>query len=339
MNQDILISFIIPVHNAEKTVERTVRSILDNQNLENIEIILIENASEDMSLQVCEQLSKTIKQVRVFTSQPGVSNGRNLGLQRALGKWIAFADADDVYLSGVVDVMLEDAKDDELDLVLYGHMNGSREVPIAKKTSVLRDNDVNIARLEMLKNPTRYMTVWGKLFKRSFIVNYNLKFNASLNLAEDSDFFIEYLLQSRVVKKSREIVYNYLPNNSSTVRAYNGIKLKGYVKSLEVTGLRLKNSNQDIKEAYAWYVMMHFNIIMVRENFALENQDTWRQKQKVLHEVLKMSIFDTAIRKIKLSDCLGLRMIPVLLMKLKCYNLAGIVYTLRVLQNKKNEQG
>lgn len=90
-----LISVIIPVYNKEKTIEKCVDSVLRQQH-PNIEIILVDDGSQDSSYELCVRLSNTHSNVTVLHQEnKGVSAARNIGLKYATGEYISFVDSDD----------------------------------------------------------------------------------------------------------------------------------------------------------------------------------------------------------------------------------------------------
>lgn len=92
-----LISIVIPLYNKEKHIKKTVLSVLD-QTFTNFEIIVINDGSTDNSLKTLMTIKD--KRLCVFTTKnQGVSKARNFGISKAKGKFIAFLDADDVWLN------------------------------------------------------------------------------------------------------------------------------------------------------------------------------------------------------------------------------------------------
>ncbi len=92
INPDI--SVIIPVYNGANTIGQTIASCL-SQTYENIEVIIIDNASTDNTKEVVHSFNSD--KIRYFyTDKKGRSNARNMGLQKAKGEWIQFLDADDL---------------------------------------------------------------------------------------------------------------------------------------------------------------------------------------------------------------------------------------------------
>ena len=91
-----LISVIIPVYNARKTIEIAVSSVLNQPNSSRIELLLIDDGSTDGSNLLLDQISSNYENVKVFHQEnSGVSSARNLGIQFATGKYLAFLDSDD----------------------------------------------------------------------------------------------------------------------------------------------------------------------------------------------------------------------------------------------------
>ena len=89
------ISVIVPVYNTEKYLHRCVDSILA-QTFTDFELLLIDDGSTDSSGAICDESAQKDSRVRVFHKENGgVSSARNLGLDKAKGKWVTFVDSDD----------------------------------------------------------------------------------------------------------------------------------------------------------------------------------------------------------------------------------------------------
>jgi glycosyltransferase involved in cell wall biosynthesis len=117
------ISVIIPVYNAGRFVSKAVDSALMQSEV--AEVLLIEDGSNDDSLEICKQLSKKNEKVKVFVhsgnKNKGAGESRNLGIKNAKGDFIAFLDADDYYLPDRFEAEREIFKDPKVDGV-YGAM-------------------------------------------------------------------------------------------------------------------------------------------------------------------------------------------------------------------------
>ena len=93
-----LISVIIPAYNAEKTIEEAVNSVLA-QDYEDLELIVVNDASSDRTGEILERLSEQDPRIRVITNDTntGALKARLKGVRAAFGKWIAFLDSDDLW--------------------------------------------------------------------------------------------------------------------------------------------------------------------------------------------------------------------------------------------------
>ena len=90
------ISILIPVYNAEKYLERCLKSVR-NQTYQQLEILLIDDGSTDASGSICNQAQKEDPRIRVFYQEnQGVARTRNRAVKLAEGDWVTFVDADDV---------------------------------------------------------------------------------------------------------------------------------------------------------------------------------------------------------------------------------------------------
>ena len=97
-----MVSIIVPVFNAEKTLDRCIESILQQTYL-NLELILVNDGSKDASLAICEKYQKD-RRVCVYTQENGgPSKARNFGLLKSMGDYIVFVDSDDYIESNLLE--------------------------------------------------------------------------------------------------------------------------------------------------------------------------------------------------------------------------------------------
>ena len=90
-----LLSVIVPVYNTERYLTTCLESILD-QIYSNIEVIVVDDGSTDESGKICDEIAKRDSRVTVIhKDNAGLSSARNIGIQVASGKYIAFVDSDD----------------------------------------------------------------------------------------------------------------------------------------------------------------------------------------------------------------------------------------------------
>lgn len=144
---------------------------------------------------------------------------------------------------------------------------------------------------------------------------------------------IRYTRKCTNIVFSDKLLYHYNIDNESTVRSYDGAKLKKYLLALAETAIAIEDEASIIQNAYDKYILMHLNLAMVHETFVPLNQISYRQRVALLSDAVKEDVFCNAIRRTKMKECCSFRMLPILFLKwnMKCF--AGLIYFLRAKQN------
>lgn len=337
MNSDILITFIIPAYNAEETIESCIESIISYKD-EMLEVLIVENGSSDMTTEISQKLENRDDRIKLYHSEKGVSNARNLGIQKAAGKWIVFVDADDKVRTDHMKSLFDDAKYEDADMILYGHCIQKNIKSVTIKEEMYIGEEVENIREKMLENPTRYMQAWAKLLNRELISSNNLLFNTKMRLAEDSDFILRYTRFCKKIKLSPVCIYEYSLNPVSTMRVFDAQKEKDYIYAMSESEKWMDNESMGIQKAFDKYVLMHMNILLVRETFSVLNSKSYMAKFKDMKKVLQYEIFNQVLKRTKISECTSLRMLPILLVKIHLLHLASGVYLVRAKQNYRKEK-
>lgn len=331
-NQPI-ISIIIPAHNCEKTIEQAVDSIfngLPTIKRPKIEVLIIENGSNDRTKERLAKLKDKYQEVRLFTSLPGVSKARNKGIQESKGKYLAFLDADDFYLNGAIGRLLNDIHSQKPDLLVYSYESGDVQRSLFKQDQSFISEEKREGLISlMLKNPTNYLTVWGKAFKASIIKQNDNYFDEELSFSEDSLFVLQYLSVSQTIIGFDFKLYHYAREANSAVRMFNTKKIGGYIQALVKVGEEPVIQNPIQRESYYIYGLMQLNLIGVHGIFSRGNSQTWRQKVKTLKNTLAVPVLQECLKETSFSQLKRPKFIAIILIKLRLYSLAGIVFTLR----------
>lgn len=215
-NTEPLISVIIPVYCAEATLPACLDSVL-SQSLAELEVICVDDGSSDDSLSVLREYAQRDDRVRVLTqSNRFAGAARNRGMEAATGKYIAFLDADDLFLPGMLEAMHRQAEQYRLDMLKTGFVyedadTGERyENPYSQNSAVSprhRECVISFARL-----PEQLLSVadvpWNGLYRRDFLREHNIRFN-HLRCVNDHSFFIHCLLKARRIMVSGEATVCY----------------------------------------------------------------------------------------------------------------------------------
>lgn len=203
MAQELFLSVIVPVYNAEKYLMDCYRSIA-GQLGDEMEILLVDDGSADASLHVCGEIAGQDSRVRAIAlgANIGVCAARNRGIESASGKYITFADADDIVSDGAYRAVKEAVERcQEPDVVLFG----AREVyytadgqikgekPILPEAADCRSAEEVHAHIAEIDRLTLYGYVWNKVYKKSVIDAHQVRFDTHYAIQEDflfnADFF------------------------------------------------------------------------------------------------------------------------------------------------------
>lgn len=111
-----MISIVIPVYNMEKYIRRCLDSVI-SQTYTNLEIILIDDGSKDLSPAICDEYANRDTRIKVIHKQnEGVSIARNIGLKACTGNYVAFVDSDDYIMPDMYRNMLKCLKDNKVEI-------------------------------------------------------------------------------------------------------------------------------------------------------------------------------------------------------------------------------
>ena len=217
------VSVIVPVYNAEKYLRQALDSIL-KQDYPELEIILVENMSEDGSMKICQSYEKAHKEIRLFREKKrGMGDARNTGLKRATGKYICFVDADD-YLPDekIIAKFINIAEQTASDVVIcnYARLWNEKLLPAAEHRAFSELNpDTEDFRFKGFFSVGHLSYVWAKLYRKSFLDEHGLHFS-SLEYAEDKLFNIQCYMSGAVYTYIEDRGYIYRKNDNSISYRY-----------------------------------------------------------------------------------------------------------------------
>lgn len=185
-----IISIIVPVYNAEETLNRCVDSIL-NQSFQDWELLLINDGSTDRTGEICDEYAAIDQRIKVFHKENGgVSSARNIGLDHTKGKWITFVDADDQIIPNALNYFSKANIAD--DLFFFSFYFSYKDGRTVFETLNVPEKINNIS-LFLNQNIHRYIfkVVWGKFFNRNLL--NGIRFDEKIKVGEDMLFILVYL--------------------------------------------------------------------------------------------------------------------------------------------------
>lgn len=191
-----LISVIVPVYKAEKTIRICVESILA-QTHKNLEILLIDDGSPDNCPAICDEYAALDSRVTVIHKHNGgVSSARNMGIKSAHGRYVCFADSDDYLPEDGIARRYQACLEDGSDFV-YGNMEHRMRIDAYREPKAL---------LNYLK---RWFGCYYGLFDLQRIKANGVLFDESICHSEDTIFLRRYLKHCQYISVIPERIYVY----------------------------------------------------------------------------------------------------------------------------------
>lgn len=218
-----LVSVVIPVYNAEKYLEETLKNLV-SQTYENLEIIVIDDGSEDDSYRILNRfagLDVRIKGIKKQNQGPGAA--RNLGMKLAAGKYIIFLDADDHVEENMIELLAEAMEQEQADFAMcraYAYDEGydrKRTFAIALNENILKGKSFFCPKEvygELFQVTGGF--VWNKLFRTDFLRTNQIEF-ADTCIYEDMFVTMQSLMTARKIALVNKELITYRTNNQESL--------------------------------------------------------------------------------------------------------------------------
>lgn len=209
-----LFTVIVPTFNASRTVERCLRSILD-QSEAAFEVFVVDDASTDDTLKLLGSVSDPRVKLIKRAENGGPSACRNAALAEAAGEFVVFIDADDWVDRDYLE-QLASAADPNVDYIIARYRLVSAGGSAMDAQSPALDSP-----LESFLADRIVSSVWAKAFRTELIRRHGIRF-PDVRYMEDSAFNAAFLLASRGAALAEGAVYNYSKEQkSATTRAFD----------------------------------------------------------------------------------------------------------------------
>lgn len=205
------VSVVIPIYNAEKYLRRCIDSVL-KQSFSNLDIVLIDDGSNDSSLNICLEYQDE-RIVLIHKENTGVSDTRNIGIQKACGEYITFVDADDWLDEKYIELLVDALEKNNSDISICSYQRITREceqkmIDIGKKHEKVLSREVAMEYMICNENTTY---LWGKLYKIGLFEK--IKFPAGRIYAEDTAIMYQIFEKCEKIVYIDVDLYKYFDNN------------------------------------------------------------------------------------------------------------------------------
>ena len=277
---------IIPVYNAEKYLEETINSII-NQSIgfNNIELILVDDLSTDNSKKIIEEYAETYNNIIPFYSNknhghPGF--GRNIGLKKATADYIMFMDNDDELDKDMCKKLYETITDENADVVCCDTYIvdplGDIKDTIIYANGIQKKDFIIIEGDDMLL--FRNNSLWNKIYKKNIIKDNDIEFEET-TYADDLIFTSVYFIKSKKLIYLKDYFgYKWKIRTDSLSHAVKKQHITGLIKSYRHLSIIFKEENK--VNLGNTVLRRHTEFLLIKCTYLDENKE---ETEEILKEV------------------------------------------------------
>lgn len=215
-NTDILVTFIIPCYNVSDYIADCLDSMLNIKSKYAFQIICVNDGSTDNTLSILKTYQKNFSNfILIDQSNKGLSEARNVGLSKAMGKWVAFVDSDDMIVSEGLTTLFTSLVNSPAQVICTEYYNLEKN-NLFPHTSVIPHID-HISGIEFLQKyyfSDLLSMVWRYFYKRDFLERNKLLFTKNIYF-EDMEFTPRALAKADYFEYLKIYTYCYRTRESS----------------------------------------------------------------------------------------------------------------------------
>lgn len=242
MERKPLISIIVPVYNAEKTLHICLES-LSSQTYKEVQIIFINDCSTDKSLEVLEKFKAQSQfEIEIINHEVnrGVAAARNSGLDVVRGEYIYFVDADDEIDPDALELSINQSEKNNLDILGFSwYLTFEKNERKMKQPNFETPLDA----IEKMMRGTMRWNLWLFLFKTKLFVENNIRFMEGKNMGEDLMVAIKLFSNAEKVAYLDRHFYHYgQSNTASLTKTYSDSHIEQVTANVSEVENYLKSS-------------------------------------------------------------------------------------------------
>lgn len=218
-----LLSVIVPVYNSEKTIEKCIKSIMQ-QTYHNLEIVIVDDGSSDRTYEICENLAVCDKRVKLIQNEHlGVTPARKAGVDMASGEYIAFVDADDWIEESYLEELMSQIDDSDVMISEYyiKECNSQYEEILIRHISegvYSESSNENIVRGIIMPDGIA-CCLWNKLFITPLVREAIKKVRDEIYMFEDLAILLQVVMAANKIKIFNIVGYHYCIRDKSLIHS------------------------------------------------------------------------------------------------------------------------
>lgn len=276
-------SVIVPIYNAEATLQHCVDSILA-QTYINFELILVNDGSTDSSQVIINQYATLDPRIRtIHKPNGGVSSARNAALDIARGNYVTFIDSDD-YINKFYLEKFDIINPDSDELVIASASIIDKFGNLIKRIRIGHQFDIPLSIEEgfVLGRLLYFGFSWGKLYNTETVKKYNIKFPEDLSFKEDLIFMLEYLKYCSKIRFIGNIGYKYYVHigSLSTTKHTADVLIKSTQHIISSAFIKKHSQNDGIQDCMKDYLRLCMREIL--ESIYSDKNINFRKRLSIL---------------------------------------------------------
>ena len=223
---NLKLSIILPIYNVEKYIDECLKSLF-NQDIDEsyYEIICINDGSTDNTEAILNKWKSEHKNIKIFNQKnSGVSRARNVGLDKATGKYIWFIDPDDFIEGNCFKFIIDSMENNKADLLEISYRECSENAKFLNIPQKYEITKFNVE--EAAASACVYV------FLKKWLVDNNIKWNEELSYGEDYLFTFEVKNKKNNNIYTENIIYNYRQREGSAMNSKSVEKSRVYISSM-----------------------------------------------------------------------------------------------------------
>ena len=288
------VSVIVPVYNVEKYLKQCLDSIVD-QTLEDLEIVLVDDGSVDSSGTICDEYAKKDSRIEVIHKiNGGLSDARNVGINRANGRYIGFVDSDDYIKEDMYEKLINLIKEYDADISicnLYDVIDG-KEYVRNKDNGIHEYSRIDILK-EILLDKNIQSYAWNKLYKKELFDE--IKYPIRKKYEDIGTTFYLFEKCNKIVVTS-EPEYYYLKRADSLVNNVTESTILDYTEIIIQRYLYIKQNIKELRKYNNYYLaktlITAHNDIENLENISEGMQQRYKKLYELVLEIIKSNSKD-----------------------------------------------
>lgn len=266
--QNSKISIIVPVYNILPYIEKCLNSLI-NQTYENIEIIIVDDGSNDGSEKICDKFAKNYKKINVFhKANGGLSSARNYGLNFATGDYIGFVDGDDYIELNMFERLINNLTQTNADISICSFFMENEDGSKHCNCENLETKTFsNIEALELLSSERqdRYVVAWNKLYKKELFQDIEFPIG---KIHEDQAIIHHLFFKAKKISTISQKLYHYVVHKNSLSHQNNITK---HFDDIDALFDRIKFYKQNnLQSLLAGVERTMFNLFLFYKHKAIE---------------------------------------------------------------------